>query len=124
MKNNFRYVFRKKAFLHSCKKNTKLAYQKTAEFSYQFLHSHVAIVVLVEVYEENLTSHLRSWKGRTLQSPKMSWEISGVLRLHFENHYPLLKNTLGRHVKQCPSRTLKVHVVLSFAYFQVLDDFS
>ena len=81
-------------------------------------------VVLVEVYEENLTSHLCSWKRRTLQSPKVSWELSGVLKLHFENDYPLLKNTLGRDAKQCPSRTLKVHAVLSFAYFQVLDDFS
>ena len=51
-----------------------------------FIHM-LQYVILVEVYEENLTSHLRSRKGRTLQSPKMSWEISGVLRLHFENHF-------------------------------------
>ena len=115
-KNHF-YTFAKRTL-------NWLLIRRQLNFHINFCIHMLQYVVLVEVYEENLTSHLCSWKGRTLQSPKVSWELSGVLKLHFENDYPLLKNTLGRDAKQCPSRTLKVHAVLSFAYFQVLDDFS
>lgn len=61
------------------------------------------MLFLVEVYEENLAS--QSYvvgKGGPYKIPKVSWEPSAVLRLHFENHCPRLRNTLAGMLNKAP----------------------
>ena len=104
MKNNFRYILRKKALFYTFANRTlNWLIRRQLNPYINFCIHMLQYVVLVEVYEENLASHSYVvGKGGPYKIPKLSWEPSGVLRLHFENHCPRLRNTLAGMLNNAP----------------------